>query len=79
MDQIGVCYGGPSPEHDISILTGLQVTGLALAAYWLPTILVVGRKHKAPGPTIVVNAFLGWTGIGWIVALAMSLGRTGQV
>jgi D-alanine-D-alanine ligase len=25
MDQIGVCYGGPSPEHDISILTGLQV------------------------------------------------------
>ncbi len=25
MDQIGVCYGGPSPEHDISILTGLQI------------------------------------------------------
>src|SRR5271170_3592231 len=22
--RVGVCFGGPSPEHDVSILTGLQ-------------------------------------------------------
>ena len=22
--QVGVLFGGPSPEHDVSILTGLQ-------------------------------------------------------
>lgn len=24
MSTIGVCFGGPSPEHDVSVLTGLQ-------------------------------------------------------
>jgi hypothetical protein len=27
------------------------------------------------GSTIVVNVFLGWTFIGWVVALAMACGR----
>ncbi|NNN03504.1 MAG: hypothetical protein HKL87_05870 [Acidimicrobiaceae bacterium] len=37
---LGVLFGGPSPEHDISILTGLQAlrelsrTGDALGLYW---------------------------------------------
>jgi D-alanine-D-alanine ligase len=44
MDQIGVCYGGPSPEHDISILTGLQVARVlhdaghdVVGLYWTKT------------------------------------------
>ena len=44
MNRPGVCFGGPSPEHDISILTGLQaVHALAeagrdpVALYWSPT------------------------------------------
>ena len=41
---IGVAFGGPSPEHDISILTGLQVARLLADAgqdvvglYWRKT------------------------------------------
>ena len=36
----GVIFGGPSPEHDISVLTGLQAVralGDALAIYWSKT------------------------------------------
>jgi D-alanine-D-alanine ligase len=37
MSQPAVIFGGPSPEHDVSILTGLQAAralGNAIAVYW---------------------------------------------
>ncbi|WP_420435968.1 D-alanine--D-alanine ligase family protein [Candidatus Poriferisodalis sp.] len=59
MTRPGVCFGGPSPEHDISILTGLQaVHALAeagrdpVALYWSP----VGTWHEVP-PDIEASAF----------------------
>jgi D-alanine-D-alanine ligase len=59
MSRPGVCFGGPSPEHDISILTGLQaVHALAdagrdpVALYWSP----VGTWHEVP-PDIEASAF----------------------
>ncbi len=52
MTRPGVCFGGPSPEHDISILTGLQaVHALAdagrnpVALYWDLT----GLAYTGPG------------------------------
>jgi len=48
------------------------VFGIAL--YFLPTIVALARKMPNVGSVIVINLFLGWTIIGWIVALAMSLG-----
>lgn len=43
-----------------------------LLAYWTPTIVVLTRHAPSPGAVIVINAFLGWTGVGWVVALAMA-------
>ena len=40
MPQPGVIFGGPSPEHDVSILTGLQAAralGAVTAVYWAKT------------------------------------------
>jgi D-alanine-D-alanine ligase len=44
MDQIGVCYGGPSPEHDISLQTGQQICRVlhdagrdVVGLYWTKT------------------------------------------
>ena len=41
MSRVAVCFGGPSPEHDISVLTGLQASHCLaelgenpLALYW---------------------------------------------
>lgn len=44
---------------------------LAFAAYFLPAI--VGWNKKASGGILVLNLFLGWTVIGWIIALAWAL------
>jgi len=40
-----------------------------LALYLLPTIVVVARGKKDVLGVVLVNVLLGWTFIGWIVAL----------
>jgi hypothetical protein len=42
-----------------------------LALYFLPSIIAIPRKVPNIGSVVVVNFFLGWTFIGWVVALAM--------
>lgn len=42
---------------------------LGLAFYLLPTIIVIARRKKKILGPILVNVLLGWTFIGWIVAL----------
>jgi len=43
------------------------------AFYFLPSIIASVRKVPNLGSVIVINIFLGWTFIGWIVALAMAM------
>ncbi|WP_298942950.1 superinfection immunity protein [uncultured Psychromonas sp.] len=38
-----------------------------LCVYFLPTI--VGTKHKNSNSIFVLNLFLGWTLLGWVIAL----------
>lgn len=42
--------------------------------YFTPTLVARGRRHHNTGPITVVNVFLGWTLVGWVVALAMACG-----
>ena len=51
------------------ILTGFVMLGLIIAIYFLPTLLA--KKDK--GMICVLNLFLGWTLVGWAVALALAL------
>jgi len=43
-----------------------------LILYFLPIVVAGIRGHKSYGSVVVVNIFLGWTVIGWVVALAMA-------
>lgn len=49
---------------------------LVIGLYFLPSIIAVARKTRSYGSVIVINFFLGWTIIGWIIALAMSVRST---
>ena len=40
--------------------------------YLLPAAIATFREHKNATPVWIVNIFLGWTILGWIVALAWS-------
>ena len=41
--------------------------------YWLPTIVAVVRRTPSALGVAAINFFLGWTVIGWIVALVIAL------
>lgn len=52
---------------------GLGFILFMVFAYFIPTIVAVSRGVRNKGSVIAVNVFLGWTFIGWVVALAMAL------
>jgi Superinfection immunity protein/Protein of unknown function (DUF2510) len=50
------------------------VVGLAmLGVYVLPIIIGIRRKHPQIAPIALITVLLGWTVIGWIVALVWSV------
>jgi len=49
----------------------ISSTGLAL--YFAPTLIAHKRKPLAAFTVYNVNIFLGWTGVGWLYALYLSL------
>lgn len=50
----------------------LVVVIVGIGLYFLPTIIAVTRKVTNQGSVLVINLFLGWTFVGWVVALAMA-------
>jgi len=46
------------------------VVGIAL--YLVPSLVAGMRNVPHEGSIVVVNIFLGWTLVGWVVALAMA-------
>ena len=53
---------------------GGSAIGIAfLVAYFIPTIVAFARKVPNTVSIAVVNVFLGWTMVGWVVALAMAV------
>lgn len=51
---------------------GIVMTGAKAALvgfYMLPTIVAVVNRHRHDLSVGLLNVLLGWTGIGWIIAL----------
>jgi predicted membrane channel-forming protein YqfA (hemolysin III family) len=46
---------------------------LMIVGHILPIIIAAYRGHKNTGPIVAVTLLLGWTLVGWVVALAWSL------
>jgi Superinfection immunity protein len=51
----------------------LFVVAVLVATYLLPTIVAVKRDLPNTAPLVIVNVFLGWTLIGWVLALALAV------
>jgi hypothetical protein len=47
---------------------------VAFAFYFLPAIIAAARRTHNSGGILLLNLFLGWTVIGWFVALFMAIG-----
>lgn len=60
----------------IRVIAGLIALAVCLPLYFLPTIL--GRKKRNAVAIFAVNFLLGWSFIGWVVALVWSLSAESQ-
>ena len=54
-------------------LTGLLFINIPL--YMLPTIIAGYRIHRNTAAVAILNFLLGWTGLGWVAALAWSFAK----
>jgi hypothetical protein len=53
-----------------STTVGAIVLVLVLfASYWFPTIIAIRARKPNVGAIAILNLFLGWTFIGWVIAL----------
>jgi hypothetical protein len=56
----------------IALLATIALVLIVLAMYWLPSIIGYYRRTPDIIPVVVTNALLGWTVIGWLVAMSMA-------
>lgn len=63
-----------------SMWAGQALFWLFFTLFWLgvyaaPTLIAYTRKHRNIASIIVINLLLGWTMLGWIVALAWAFSK----
>ena len=49
------------------------IFGFGFAIYFLPSIIALARSKRDIVAILLLNLFLGWTMIGWVVALVWAL------
>jgi len=60
----------------VGFIFGLFVLLIIFGLYFVPGILATVRHAKNAAAVWVIDIFLGWTMVGWVVALAMAFGET---
>ena len=77
----------PPPTPANSGFNGAVVAGamvvivvvlFGLALYFLPTLIAAGRRKRNTLAIFALNLFLGWTMLGWVLALVWSLSVDAQ-
>jgi hypothetical protein len=49
------------------------IFGIGFVFYFLPTIIALARSQRNTLSIFLLNFFLGWTAIGWVVALVWAV------
>jgi len=72
----------PSPSVNGALIAGvliaIVVILLGLTLYFLPTLIAAGRRKRNALAIFALNLFLGWTLLGWVLALVWSLSVDAQ-
>jgi len=51
---------------------------LMLLIYFIPTYVAFSKRHVNKVPILIINLFLGWTFIGWVIALVWATIKSGN-
>ena len=61
-----------NPAEELNPMGAIVLLVLAVGAlfvYFVPGLVAQHREHKNRAAIIVLNVFLGWTFLGWVLAL----------
>jgi hypothetical protein len=53
-------------------MSGLVLVFSVLLMYFLPAIIAWHRRRPSAALILVLNATIGWTGIGWLLCLLLA-------
>lgn len=76
MENLQLILGQSAYEagRSVGAIIALLVFGaIFLVVYFVPTIIGVSRKSSNLGTIIALNLLLGWTFVGWVVAMVLAL------
>jgi amino acid permease len=59
-------------ENIISFVFGIVIITVSIFFAFMPALVAYSRGTKNKIPVLIINLFLGWTLIGWVIALAMA-------
>lgn len=59
--------------NEPDLATGIVYTAAFFAVYFLPTIVCINRRHLNSNAISILNLLLGWTLIGWVVAIIWAM------
>jgi hypothetical protein len=62
----------------LGMIFWLVLMAIGVVMYFLPTIIAVIQHRSNVAAIAVINALLGWSFIGWVVALVMALTKDAQ-
>lgn len=57
----------------LTVVLFLFFVACSITIYFLPTIICCYRNHRQSVPIFILNMFLGWSLIGWVIALVWSV------
>lgn len=57
----------------MELIVSFALLGGLIVAYFVPSIIANHRHTSNRWAVLVLNIFFGWTLIGWVVCLAMSV------
>ena len=49
------------------------IFGFGFVLYFLPAIIAFARNKRDTASILLLNLFLGWTAIGWVIALVWAV------
>lgn len=56
----------------VAFIMVLVLASALLLGYFLPALVASARRHRNTSAIFALNLFLGWTFIGWVVAIVWS-------
>lgn len=59
--------------HPLAALFFFPLFGSGIAIYFLPSIIAAARSKNDLLSIFLLNFFLGWTAIGWVIALVWAV------